>query len=52
MYIRDVVFREFRGNFEHEEIVQTKNNPKTVHFELRNEGDDSYDSTESKEEVE
>jgi hypothetical protein len=27
VYNRDVVFREFKGMFEHEEVVQTKNNP-------------------------
>jgi hypothetical protein len=37
---------------EPEEIVQTKNNPEKVWFELRNEEDDSDESTESEEEVE
>jgi hypothetical protein len=34
------------------EIVQNENNLKTVRFELRNEEDDLYESTELEEEVE
>jgi hypothetical protein len=52
MYNKDVVFREFKGNFEPEEVVQTKNNPNMVWFEMRNEENDSDESTESEEEVE
>jgi hypothetical protein len=33
-------------------MVQTKNNPEKVRFELRNEEDDSNESFESEEEVE
>jgi hypothetical protein len=47
MHSRDVVFREFRGKSEHEEIVQTENNPEMVWFEMRNKEDDSYELTES-----
>jgi hypothetical protein len=46
-YSRDVVFREFKSNSEHKQIVQAKSNPKTVWFELRNEEDDSDESNES-----
>jgi hypothetical protein len=52
MYSRDVVFREFRGNFEHEEVVHTENNPNIIWFELRNEEYDSDESIEFEEEVE
>jgi hypothetical protein len=40
MYNRYVVLREVRGKSEPEEVVQTKNNPKTMWVELRNEEDD------------
>jgi hypothetical protein len=46
-----VVFKEFESKCEAEEIVQTKNNPEKVWFELRNEEDDSNESIESEEEV-
>jgi hypothetical protein len=36
-----VVFREVRGKFDPEKIVQIENNPEMVRFELRNEEDDS-----------
>jgi hypothetical protein len=52
VYSRDVVFREVRSKSEPEEIVQIENNPEMVWFELRNEEDDSDESTESEEEVE
>jgi hypothetical protein len=52
MYNRDVVFREVRGKSDPEEVVQNENNPDMVWFELRNEEDDSYESTEFEEEVE
>jgi hypothetical protein len=45
VYNIDVVFREFISKSEPEEIVQIKNNPKKVWFELRNEEYDSYEST-------
>jgi hypothetical protein len=51
MYSRDVVFREVGGNFE-SEVVQIEKDPEKVRFELRNEEDDSDESTESDEEVE
>jgi hypothetical protein len=51
MYSRDVVFREVRGKSE-SEVVQIEKNPEKVRFELRNEEDDSDESTESDEEVE
>ena len=47
MYSRDVVFREVIGKSDLEEVVQTKNNPDTMQFELRNEEDDSDESIES-----
>jgi hypothetical protein len=46
-----VVFKEVGGKSKTEEVVQTENNPETVWFELRNEEDDSDESTESEEEV-
>jgi hypothetical protein len=52
VYIRDVVFREVGGKFEPEKIVQTKNNPDTMQFELRNKEEDSDELIESEEEVE
>jgi hypothetical protein len=52
VYIRDVVFGEFRGKSEPEEVVQIKNNPEIVLFELMSEEYDSDELTESKEEVE
>jgi hypothetical protein len=52
MYSRDVVFREAGGKYDPEEVVHNENNPETVWFELRNEEDDSDDSTEFEEEVE
>jgi hypothetical protein len=52
MYSRDVVFREVRGKSKPEEVVQTENNLDTMWFELRNEEDDSDESTKSEEEVE
>jgi hypothetical protein len=48
VYNRNVVFREVGSKPEPEVIVQIKNNPKKVRFELRNEEDDSYESIESK----
>jgi hypothetical protein len=51
MYSRDVVFKEVEGKSEFE-VVQTKNNPDKVRFELRNEEDDLDESIESNEEVE
>ena len=47
MYIRDVFFIEVVGNSEPKEFVMTENNPDTVWFELRNDEDDSDDSTKS-----
>jgi DNA-binding transcriptional regulator GbsR (MarR family) len=41
-----------RGKTKTKEVSQTKNNIDTVWFELRNEEDDSDESTESEEEVE
>jgi hypothetical protein len=52
VYSCDVVFKEFRGKSEPEEVAQTENYPDTVQFELRNEEDDSDESIESEEEVE
>jgi hypothetical protein len=52
MYNQYVFFIEVRGKSDPEEVVQTKNNHETMCFELRNEEDDSDESTESKEEVE
>jgi hypothetical protein len=52
VYSRDVVFREFKVKSKPEEVVQTENNPDTVRFELRNEENDSDESTKSEEEVE
>jgi hypothetical protein len=52
MYSRDVVFIEVRGKSEPEEFVQTKNNLDTVQLELRNEEDDSNESTKPEEKVE
>jgi hypothetical protein len=52
VYSRDVVFIDVGGKSEHEEVVQTENNPDTVRFELRDEEDDSDDFTEPEEEVE
>ena len=52
VYSRDVIFTEFRGKYNPEEVVQIENNPEMVWFELRNEEDDSDESTESEEEVE
>jgi hypothetical protein len=51
MYSLDVFFREVRGKFKPEEVVQTDNNPKTVYFESRIKEDDSDESTEYEEEV-
>jgi len=45
MYSGDVVFIEVKGKSELEEIFQIENNPETVWFELRNEDDDSDEST-------
>ena len=52
MYIREVVFREFRRRSEVEEIVQTKNNLEKVRFEMWNEEDNSHELIESEEKVE
>jgi hypothetical protein len=52
LYIRYVVFIQVRGKSDPEEVVQTENNPDTVWFELRNKEYDSYELTESEEEVE
>jgi hypothetical protein len=41
-----------RGKSDLEEVVHTENNPDIVRFEMRNKEDDSYESNESKEEVE
>jgi hypothetical protein len=51
MYSRDVVFKEVGGTSKSEE-VQIEKDPEKVRFELRNEEDDSDESTESDEEVE
>jgi hypothetical protein len=52
VYSRDVVFRDV-GRKSESEVVQTKNNPEKVRFELRNEEEgDSNESIESDEEVE
>jgi hypothetical protein len=47
VYSRYVIFREVGSKFEPEEIVQTKNNPEKVWFEMRNEEVDSDESIES-----
>ena len=48
-----MVFREVRGKFDPQEIVQIKNNLDNVRFELRNiEEYDSDELNESNEEVE
>jgi hypothetical protein len=52
VYGRDVVFKEVGDKSNIKEVVQTNNNPNTVQFELRNEEDDSDESTESEVEVE
>jgi hypothetical protein len=51
VYNRDVVFREVEHKFEFE-VVQIKKNTEKVRFEVRNEEDDSNESTESDEEME
>jgi hypothetical protein len=52
VYIRDVVFIEVGRKSESEVMVKTKNDLEKVWFELRNEEDDSYESTKLYEEVE
>ena len=52
MHSLDVVFKEVGSKSDLEEFFQTENNPEKVWFELRNEEDDSDESTKSKEEVE
>jgi hypothetical protein len=52
VYSRGVVFIEIRSKSEPKKIVQTENNSEMVWFELRNEEDDSDESTELEEEVE
>jgi hypothetical protein len=47
-----VVFKEVEVKYELEEVVQTKNNPDMMWFDLRNEEDDSDELNESEEEVE
>jgi hypothetical protein len=51
-YNQYVVFREVRRKFEPEGMVQTKDNPEKVWFEMRNEEDDLYESTKVEEEAE
>jgi hypothetical protein len=51
LYSRYVVVKEVGGKSNPEEVVQTKNNPKTMQFELRNEENNLDDLTESEEEV-
>jgi hypothetical protein len=50
MYCQYVVLREIKGTSE-SEVVQREKNLEKVRFELRNEEDDSDESTESDEEV-
>jgi hypothetical protein len=52
VHIQDVVSREVGSMSEPKEIIQTKNNPEKVWFELRNEEDDLDESTKSYEEEE
>jgi hypothetical protein len=51
-YSRNVVFREVGSKTDPKENFQTENNLETVWFELRNEEDDSGESTELEEEME
>jgi len=51
MCSRDAIFIDVGGKSECEDVVQIKNNPDTVWFELRNEEDDLDESTEYEEEV-
>ena len=52
MYRQYVVFKEFGSKSEPKEIFQIENNLEKVWFKLRNEEDDSDESTEFEEEVE
>jgi hypothetical protein len=52
VYSQYVVFKEFGSKSEPKEIVQIENNLEKVRFKLRNEEDDSDESTESEGEVE
>jgi hypothetical protein len=52
MYCLEVVFREVGGKPEFEKSIQIEDNLDTMWFELRNEEDDSDESTQYEEEVE